>query len=80
MRQVIMKLYPAYGRGYLIPSSLEHDWLAGKDFSATVLGGPYTSIRDFKYPRPQETQAVTHVLLRDVRNKVEITLEVKDEP
>lgn len=78
MPQVIMKLYPAYGRQYLTPSSLEHDWNAGKDFSATMAGGPYTSVRDFKAPRPQETQAVTHVLLRDPLNHVELLLETKD--
>jgi hypothetical protein len=73
-----MKLYPAYGRKYHTAESLKHDWESGKDFSATVLGGPYTSIRDFGFPRPQETQAVTHVLLKDVRTNHEILLEAKD--
>jgi hypothetical protein len=72
----ILKLYPAYGRAYLIPASLEQDWLAGKDFSTTVLGGPYTSIRDFNPPKFPELQGFTHVILRDVVNDVEILLEV----
>lgn len=78
MRTVIMKLYPAYGRQYHTVESLQKDWDDGKDFSATVLGGPYTSIRDFKFPRPQETQAVTHVLLKDVRTNKELQLPVED--
>jgi len=47
----LLKLYPAYGRGYLLSSSLRQDWFDGKDFSITRRGGPYTSIRDFKQPQ-----------------------------
>ena len=45
----VLQLYPAYGREYLLPSSLRADFLSGdKDFSLTRTGGPYTSGREFQ--------------------------------
>lgn len=64
MATAILKLYPAYGRIYHTAAALLEDWNKGLDFSVTVLGGPYTSIRDvgtFK------EQGLTHVQLKDVR-------------
>jgi hypothetical protein len=72
----ILKLYPAYGRQYHTDASLQHDWESGKDFSVTVLGGPYTSIRDFSPPKFPETQGFTHVLLKDVRTNHQIEVPV----
>lgn len=49
----LLKLYPAYGR---IPNLFEAraDFLAGRDFSLSRTGGPYTSIRDFtKEPKEE---------------------------
>jgi hypothetical protein len=39
--------FPAYGRRYISASQMRQDFLKGKDFSASQLGGPYFSIRDF---------------------------------
>jgi hypothetical protein len=39
--------YPAYGRRYKNADALKYDFLMGSDFSASYVGGPYFSIRDF---------------------------------
>lgn len=45
----LLKLYPSYG---IIPSLDEAraDFLAGKTFSLSKLGGPYCTIKDFIKP------------------------------
>jgi len=39
--------YPAYGRQYANQEELKEAFLNGKDFSVSLRGGPYFSIRDF---------------------------------
>jgi len=39
--------YPAYGRSYANQEELQEAFLSGKDFSASLRGGPYFSVRDF---------------------------------
>ena len=38
-------LIPAYGRQYCTETDCADMWFSGKDF--LILGGPYTSIRDY---------------------------------
>lgn len=45
----LLKLYQAYGRANSLHEARQ-DFLSGKDFSVTKVGGPYTSIRDFVGP------------------------------
>lgn len=39
--------YPAYGRQYTNQEDMHASFLKGLDFSASLRGGPYFSIRDF---------------------------------
>lgn len=46
-------VYPAYGRSYPTADKAKEEFLNGKDFSASALGGPYLSIRDFHNKIPE---------------------------
>jgi hypothetical protein len=48
--EALLQVYPAYGRSYATADAMVADFVAGKDFSCSMQGGPYISVRDFPKP------------------------------
>jgi len=69
--------YPAYGRCYTTPERMKQDFLDGKDFSSSMRGGPYFSIRDFiENDNCKDFQSVSiyqHRVTRNGRISVQIS-------